>query len=143
MSDQQQNRESYEARFRGQRGEQGEKGERGEGITRGARYAVVFLFVLSFLLAAGSYGLSTAAVRRAVSSRASVVQLCQLGNESRAQQVTLWERLVAISPPPPHQTPAQARAREKLISEFLGFVRREFAPRNCTRTFSQEAVTQP
>ena len=112
-------------------------------MTRGARYAVVFLFVLSFLLAAGSYGLSTAAVRRAVSSRASVVQLCQLGNESRAQQVTLWTRLVAIAQPPPHES-AVARARRlATIRAFLGFVRHEFAPRNCTRTFSQEAVTQP
>ena len=36
------------------RGEKGEKGDRGEGMTQGARRAIVFLFVLSVLLAGGS-----------------------------------------------------------------------------------------
>lgn len=100
-------------------------------MTEGARYAVVVLFILTVALSGLAYWLSTSAINRAVANRASVVQLCQLGNESRAQQITLWTRLVAISPPPPHQTPAQAQQREKIVREFLGYVRTLFKPRNC------------
>jgi len=59
------------------------------------------------------------------------VQLCQAGNESRAQQVTLWTHLVQMSAPPPHET-AEARARrQKLTRQFLAYVRDVFAKRNC------------
>ena len=69
-------------------------------IPPGAARSVVFLFLLSLLLAAGNYLLSASAVRRATASAASTVQLCRAGNEARAQQVTLWEELVALPPPP-------------------------------------------
>ena len=91
---------------------------------------------LTLLLAGASYFFSTRAVRGEVASRASVTQLCQAGNESRAQQVTLWTHLVQISAPPPHETAAQKAARAKLIRQFLGFVRQVFARRNCTATLS-------
>lgn len=102
-------------------------------MTRGARYAVVFLFVLSFALAGGSYWLSTSAVHRATAAAVNTTQLCEAGNESRAQQVELWTRLVALSQPPPHQTPAQARKQAQTIHVFLAYVRHLFAPRNCAR----------
>jgi hypothetical protein len=105
-------------------------------MTRGARYSVVFLFVLSFLLAGGSYWLSASAARNAVANRASVVQLCEAGNESRAQQVTLWTRLVAISQPPPHETAAERRQRAKTIRVFIAYVRKLFAKRDCATRFS-------
>jgi hypothetical protein len=105
-------------------------------MTRGARYSVVFLFVLSFLLAGGSYWLATSAVSGEVSSRASVVQLCQAGNESRAQQVTLWTHLIAVSQPPPHETAREKAQRAATIRVFLAYVRKVFAPRNCTGRFS-------
>jgi hypothetical protein len=66
-----------------------------------------------------------------VSSRATVTQLCLTGNDFRAQQVTLWTHLVAISAPPPHQTPAQQRQRAAMIRAFLAYVRTVFAPRDC------------
>ena len=40
-----------EALYRGQKGDKGEKGERGLGITAGARRAIIYLFVLTVLLA--------------------------------------------------------------------------------------------
>ena len=104
-------------------------------ITRGAAQAVVVLFVLAFLLAAASFWLSVRTVQGQIHSRASVVQLCQAGNESRAQQVTLWTHLVSISAPPPHETAAQKAARETRIRQFLGYVRQVFAPRNCKASF--------
>ena len=104
-------------------------------ITRGAAQAVVVLFVLAFLLAAASFWLSVRTVQGQIHSRASVVQLCQAGNESRAQQVTLWTHLVSISAPPPHETAAQKAVRETRIRQFLGYVRQVFAPRNCKASF--------
>jgi hypothetical protein len=75
-------------------------------VGRGTAQAIVFLFALAFLLSGASYWLAVHAVQGEVTSRASVVQLCQASNESRAQQVTLgptcrWH-------PPPHETAAQA-----------------------------------
>ena len=104
-------------------------------ITPGAARAVVVLFVLAFVLAGSSFWLSVRTVQGQIRSRASVVQLCQAGNESRAQQVTLWTHLIQISMPPPHETPAQKAARAKLVREFLAYVRKVFAPRNCTTSF--------
>ncbi len=102
-------------------------------MTRGAAYSVVVLVFLVFLAAGGSYWLSATAVNKAVATRASVTQLCRAGNEARAQQIVLWTHLVVIAKPPPGQTPAQARARARMIAQFLGFVHQVFAPRNCTR----------
>ena len=102
-------------------------------MTRGAARAVVSLFVLSFLLAGASSWFSVRAVQGEVSSRASTLALCQAGNDARAQQVTLWTHLIAISAPPPRQTPAQKQARDKLIGSFLAYVRHVFAPRNCDK----------
>ena len=104
-------------------------------ISRGAARAFVFLSVLTFLLAAGSYWLSVRAVRGEVANRATVVQLCETGNGFRAQQVTLWTHLIATSQPPPHETAAQRRQRDALIAGLLAYVRKVFAPRNCTANF--------
>jgi len=104
-------------------------------ITRGAARAFVFLSVLTLLLAAAAYFFSVRAVQGEVRSRASVVQLCQAGNESRAQQVTLWTHLIQVSQPPPHETAAQKRQRQATIREFLGYVRTVFRARNCAASF--------
>ena len=120
---------------KGDRGEHGDPGERGargkQGLPWSIRYAIVSLFILAFLLAAASFWLSVRTVQGQVASRASVVQLCQAGNEARAQQVTLWTHLVQISAPPTRETAAQKRQREALIAGFLGFVRQVFAKRDC------------
>ena len=105
-------------------------------MTLGARHAIVFLFVLSFLLAGASFWLSVRTVHGQLASRASVVQLCQAGNESRAQQITLWTHLVAISAPPPHESAAQRARREALVRQFFAFVRKVFAARDCGANFS-------
>jgi hypothetical protein len=104
-------------------------------ISRGAARAFVFLSVLTLLLAGASAWISIRAVQGGISSRASVVQLCQAGNDSRAQQITLWTHLAQISTPPPHETPAQKQRRLALVRQLLGYVRQVFAPRNCTANF--------
>jgi hypothetical protein len=100
-----------------------------------ATRAFASLLVLMFLLAGASWWLSVRAIHGEITSRASVVQLCQAGNESRAQQVTLWTHLIEISQPPPHETAAQKRQRQALIAGFLAYVRKVFAPRDCAARF--------
>jgi hypothetical protein len=39
-----------------------------------------------------------------------------------------------MSAPPPHQTAAQKQQRAALTAEFLGYVRKVFAQRDCTAT---------
>ncbi len=104
-------------------------------ISRGAARAVVVLFVLAFVLAGSSFWLSVRTVQGQIRSRASIVQLCQAGNESRAQQVTLWTHLVAISRPPPHETAAQKQQRQATVRVFLQFVRKVFKARDCAVSF--------
>jgi hypothetical protein len=98
--------------------------------------AAAFLVVVVFLLAGAASWISVRAVRGEVGNRASVVQLCEAGNEARAQQITLWTHLIGMTAPPPHQTAAQHRQRAALIASFLAFVRKSFAPRDCTGRFS-------
>ena len=117
------------------RGPKGERGERGPGMPAGVVRGFVFLSVLALLLAGASSWFSVRAVQGGISSRASVVQLCQAGNDSRAQQITLWTHLAVISAPPPHETPAQAERRLVLVRQLLAYVRKVFAPRNCTASF--------
>lgn len=105
------------------------------GVSQGTARAFVFLAVFAIIAAAASGVLAVRAVQGEIRAKASVVQLCQAGNDSRNQQVTLWTHLIAVSVPPPRQTPAQKAARAKLITEFLGFVRADFAPRNCATSF--------
>ena len=101
-------------------------------VTPSVAHAIVALFILAFLLAGASFWLSVRTVQGQITSRASVVQLCQAGNDSRAQQVTLWTHLVQMSTPPPHETTAQKQRRLVLTRQFLGYVRHVFAPRDCT-----------
>ena len=100
-------------------------------ISRGAARAIIVLFALSFLLSGAAYWLAVRAAQGEVTSRASVMQLCQAGNESRAQQVTLWTHLIATAVPPAHETPAQRQQRQAVTARFLAYVRKVFALQNC------------
>ena len=113
-------------------GPKGDRGARGrQGLPWSIRYAIVFLFILAFLLAGASFWLSVRTVQGQIANRASVVQLCLAGNEARAQQITLWTHLAQISTPPPHETAAQAARRVALTRQLLGYVRKVFAKRDC------------
>ena len=105
-------------------------------VGQGTARAFVILAVVAIVVAGASSWFAVRAVQGEIHSRASVVQLCEAGNESRAQQITLWTHLVAISAPPPHQTAAQKAARAKLIAGFLAYVRQVFAPRDCAGNFN-------
>jgi hypothetical protein len=104
-------------------------------ISRGAARAFVFLSVLTLLLAGASSWVSVRAVQGEIRNRATVLQLCETGNTARAQQVALWTHLIAISTPPPSETPAQKQQRQVTIRAFLRYIRQVFAPRDCTANF--------
>src|SRR6266702_7775324 len=87
-------------------------------MTRGARYAAVFLFCFSLALAGANLLFTSTLVHRAAAAKASVTQLCQSGNEARQQQIDLWAFVIQISPPPPCQTPAQAAQRAHVLHRF-------------------------
>lgn len=107
-------------------------------MTSGAKRAFITLLVISFAIG-GANLLFTArqvndvrvAEQASARSAASIVQLCQLGNESRAQQDALWDHLLTIAQPPPHETPAQKRHRLAMTRAFAAYVHRVFAPRDC------------
>jgi hypothetical protein len=101
-------------------------------VSQGTAQAFVILAVLALLVAGASSWFSVRAVQGEINSRASVVQLCQAGNEARAQQVVLWSHLVQVSVPPPHETAAQKQRRAAAVAGLLRYVRQVFAPRDCS-----------
>jgi hypothetical protein len=102
------------------------------GITRGSLYSVIILFVVMIVLTGASYALESNAISRAQRNTASITQLCQLGNDSRAQQIRLWQFVISISRPPPHETAKQERQRQATLRTFEAYLHRVFAPRDCS-----------
>lgn len=117
----------------GSGGEGGHGGTAPTGMTPGARHAAVFLFILSLFLAAGNFLFTSNLVHRSAAATASVTQLCQSGNEFRAEQVQLWEFLISVSRPPPHETPAMKTQREKVTRLFVAHIHQVFKPRDCSK----------
>lgn len=108
----------------------GEGGAGGSG-GRAARYSVLFLFLFALALGGLNLLFTSAAVHRVAQNAATITQLCESGNEFRAQQIHLWTFVVKLSPPPPHQTSAEAARREHVITVFLAYLNHVFAPRPC------------
>lgn len=97
---------------------------------------VLASLVIVALLVGGwfvNYALASHAVSTATNNSVTITQLCQSGNEFRAQQRQLWSFLIHISPPPPNETAAQRIARVHLTNQFLAYVDKVNAPRNCTK----------
>ena len=102
-------------------------------LTISTRRAVVTLFALAFILAGMSYLAAASAVHRATAATATTIQLCQAGNVARAQQVILWTHIIEISQPPPHETRAHRARRLRTVRQFVTYIHRVFAPRDCRR----------
>lgn len=110
-------------------------------MTTGARRAFLSLFLVTLMLFGINLLFTARQVNDARAAAASVVQLCQLGNEARAQQVSLWEYVTSIAPPPPHETPAERQKRLATVRAFLAHVRKVLAPRDCTARFGQSQAS--
>ena len=100
-------------------------------MTRNALYAVVFLFFLTMAVGTANLLFTSHLISQVNANKASITQLCQSGNEARAQQVQLWEFVIHISKPPPHETPAHRAQRERTVARFVTHLHHVFAPRNC------------
>lgn len=59
---------------------------------------------------------------------ATQVSTCQQANATRAQQLQIWDYVLAV----PQATPPTA-AQEKIRADFRAFVHRVFAARDCSR----------
>ena len=108
-------------------------------MTRGARYSVVFLFLLSVALAAANLfwtahevnstisasQKATAAVAEARATADAQAALCRAANAARAEQVDLWTFIIHLSKPP------KAAAQRHVLAEFEHHLRVIFAPRPC------------
>ena len=102
-------------------------------MTTGARHAVVFLFLLTVFLAAANLLWTSHLVARTNANTVSITQACRAGNELRQEQIDLWAFVIQISPPPPHETKAEAKQREHVLHQFALRLHTIFAPRDCTK----------
>jgi len=86
-----------------------------------------------------SVAMVTLAVAQAhVSAQIHRTQLsaCAIGNEFRAGQIRLWDHVIAVSSPPPRETPAERKARLAKLAAFRAYVAAHFKPVNCKSLYS-------
>ena len=60
------------------------------------------------------------------------VQSCERSNQIRRESVQLWDFIVVVSKPPPHETPAERRQREALTQRFVDKVHEVYKTTSCT-----------
>ena len=75
-------------------------------------------------------------------TRATVAQVhqtlvagCQAGNANKAGQVKIWDKLASLSPPAATTPPSVAARQEAKVQQFLAFIGRVDAPRNCAAAY--------
>lgn len=100
-------------------------------MSRGAFRAVIFLFLFTLFLGAANLLFTAHEVHNSNANHASIIQLCETGNDFRMQQRSLWQYLVLISSPPPNESPTARKERLAETAAFLRYVDKVFAPRNC------------
>ena len=100
-------------------------------------WAAVFLAVFTLVLFAANLLFTAHEVNGVRNAEASVIQLCQSGNEQNARQIALWDHLLTISAasPVPHETPEMRRFRLAAARALETYVHRVFAARDCTAQF--------
>lgn len=84
------------------------------------------------------------AANLARSAREQGVVLCRAGNESRADQVQLWQFVIQLSAnnTTPQSTPAQKQEQAERLATFQQYLRTVFAPRDCSHvTVAQQTAT--
>jgi hypothetical protein len=65
------------------------------------------------------------------------ISACQLGNQSRTQEVTLWDHIAAAGTT--SRTPAKIRREDAAL---LAYIRRIFAPRNCPAIYRLRSLAE-
>lgn len=106
------------------------------------RHLIVVTFVsitldlILTLLLVFTYSTAHSAGQVAAAEHSNLLASCEVGNQFRAEQVTLWTHLAAVSKPPPHATRAQKAKDAQQIAALLRYIRKVFAPRDCARAFA-------
>lgn len=105
------------------------------------RWFIVIDIILTLGFAASGY-VSVHASETANRNGVTIAQLhatqvsgCQAGNQTRAQEITLWTHLASISRPPPHLTKRQLAANRREIAELIAYIKHTFAPRDCAKLY--------
>lgn len=91
----------------------------------------VTLTILVTVFALQAHDASAQASATVAQLHASEIESCDASNQTRLQEIALWSHLASVSKPSPTETPAQAAAGKKAVQQFLAYVVRVFAPRNC------------
>lgn len=66
---------------------------------------------------------------------ATQVSGCLAGNQTRVQEIKLWEHLAKIASPAPHLTKAQIAANKREVAALLAYIRMTFQPRDCAALY--------
>ena len=87
---------------------------------------LIYLTILVAGVTGGAYWL-------AFHNAATIAELCQAGNNARADQLRLWEYVIHSTRPPPGETLPQRAQRIRSQAAFDDYLRRVLAPRNCAQ----------
>lgn len=101
--------------------------------------AVLVIVVMTAAAVGGAWLIGLHATQQASKNAVTITQLCQAGNQARAQQILLWDHLVAVAPKPPSESVQARTARLRTATDFLKFVDQVFAARNCAHPSQTEA----
>jgi hypothetical protein len=91
--------------------------------------------ILTFFLVF-TYSTAHDAGQVASAEHSSLIASCVAGNQTRAEQVTLWSHLAAVSTPPRDATKAQRAKDEQQIGMLLRYIRHVFAARPCAQVYA-------
>lgn len=93
----------------------------------------VTLTVVVTVFALQAHGASDRAAATAAQVHAAQVATCLSSNQTRAQEIQLWNHLAQVSAasPAPHLTPRQLAQNKTEVAALLAYIRKTFAPRKC------------
>ncbi len=59
------------------------------------------------------------------------LRACAIGNDGRSSQLAVWDHVLTLSTPPPHETPAERARRERQIAGLRAFLARHLRQVDC------------
>lgn len=93
--------------------------------------SVIFQIFFLFGLAYGWYQNHEIALQ-AETNKNAIVRSCETSNDSRKNQLELWNYILSITPEQP-----RSEAQNKQAEEFRAFVNKTFAPRDCQKEINK------
>lgn len=99
-------------------------------------FASIALDVILTVLLVFVYGTAHSASEVATAEHSNLIASCEAGNQTRAEQVQLWDHLAQISTPPPRATKAQRARDAREIASLLRYIRHVFQSRPCQKVYA-------